>query len=267
MNWQYHVLTMERLQKILARAGVASRRKCEEYITAGRVTVDGKVVRELGAKADPETSIVRFDGEPIKPEKRLYYLVNKPRGMICTNATDTGKPRVIDLLGSVEQRLFTVGRLDVDSEGLLIVTNDGDFANRLAHPRYGVARTYAVELDGTVTAETLAKLRKGVRLAEGRVRFSEVSARSAGRGRTQARVVLHQGMNREIRRAFAALGHRVRRLRRVAISSLSDSRLKAGASRRLKPDELEMLLGSTGQATAPKKRAAPRKKHMTERKK
>jgi 23S rRNA pseudouridine2605 synthase len=240
---------MERLQKILAGAGVASRRKCEEFIVAGRVTVDGKVVRELGAKADAETSDIRLDGERVKAEKRLYYLVNKPRGMLCTNARSSDRPRVVDLFDAVEQRLFTVGRLDADSEGLLIVTNDGAFANRLAHPRYGVARTYIVDVDGQITREDAEKLKKGIHIAEGRVQFSAIKVRSAGRERSVAQITLHQGMNREIRRALAALGYRVRRLRRVAIGSLSDNLLKPGAFRRLTNEELEMLRRDAGLGT------------------
>ncbi len=165
---------MERLQKVLARAGIASRRKSEEYVLAGRVTVDGKVVRELGAKVDPAVQDVRCDGERLRPEPKLYFLVNKPRGMLCSNASEGGRDRVVDLFRGVEQRLFTVGRLDVDSEGLLIVTNDGEFANRLMHPRYGVPRVYSVEIDGVLSEEGRAKLLRGVHLAEGPVRFEKV---------------------------------------------------------------------------------------------
>jgi len=232
---------MERLQKILAKAGIASRRKCEELITAGRVTIDGTVVRELGTKADPATSLIRCDGERIKTEAPLHFLVNKPRGLVCSNAPEGGRNSVVGLIHGVEQRLFTVGRLDVDSEGLVIVTNDGALANRLAHPRYGVAKVYAVEIDGALTAESLAKLKKGVYLAEGVVRFDEVSSHPAGRGRSSVRVVIRQGLNREIRRAFAALGHRVRGLRRTAIGRLTDSDLQPGAYRKLTAEELAML--------------------------
>jgi len=231
---------MERLQKILAKAGIASRRKCEELITAGRVTIDGTVVRELGTKADPATSLIRCDGERIKTEAPLHFLVNKPRGLVCSNAPEGGRNSVVGLIHGVEQRLFTVGWLDVDSEGLVIVTNDGALANRLAHPRYGVAKVYAVEIDGALTAESLAKLKKGVYLAEGVVRFDEVSSRPAGR-RSSVRVVIRQGLNREIRRAFAALGHRVRGLRRTAIGRLTDSDLQPGAYRKLTAEELAML--------------------------
>jgi len=244
---QYHGATeMERLQKILARAGIASRRKCEEYITAGRVSVDGKVVRELGARADPNTSVICCDGERVRLQPMLYYLVNKPRGVVCSNAPEAGRPRVIDLFKGVEQRLFTVGRLDVDSEGLLIVTNDGGFANRLSHPRYGVPKVYEVEIDGVLAPENVAKLKKGVHFAEGVVRLSEIKPGRAGRTRSAVRVVLRQGLNREIRRAFAAVGHRVRRLRRVAMGRLSDERLRPGAYRKLTATEVAMLRDDAG---------------------
>jgi 23S rRNA pseudouridine2605 synthase len=237
---------MERLQKLLARAGIGSRRKCEDYITAGRVTVDGEVVRELGAKADPETSAVCCDGEPIKLQPTVHYLVNKPRGMVCSHAAQGDRPRVFDLFRGFAQRLFTVGRLDMDSEGLLIVTNDGTLAHRLTHPRYGVPRVYEVEVDGVVSRDEVARLKSGIRLSDGRARFDEIEARPVGRGRSRARVVLRQGINREIRRAFAALGHRVRRLRRVQIGRLSDRGLAPGEYRKLSPAELHLLREDAG---------------------
>jgi len=232
---------MERLQKILARAGIASRRKCEELILAGRVTVDGTVMRELGCKADPDANVVRCDGEIVRPETALHVLLNKPRGFVCSNTREGGHPRVIDLVGAAQQRLFTVGRLDVDSEGLVIATNDGDLANRLAHPRYGVSKTYIVDVSSTITSDDIAKLRKGVHLAEGMVRFDEVHVGALGRGGSRVRIVIRHGLNREIRRVFAALGHKVRRLRRIAIGSVSDDDLKPGAHRKLTPGELKRL--------------------------
>jgi 23S rRNA pseudouridine2605 synthase len=252
---------MERLQKILARAGVASRRKCEELIVAGRVTVDGAVVRELGTKADAAASTIRCDGERIKAETPMHFLVNKPRGLVCSNVPEGGRPRVVDLIQGVEQRLFTVGRLDVESEGLVIVTNDGALANRLAHPRYGVAKTYVVDVDGTLTPEEIAKLKKGVYLAEGAVRFDDISSRSAGRGKSSVRVIIRQGLNREIRRAFAALGHRVRRLRRIAIGPLTDADLQPGSHRKLTADELAAL--DHDEAAPRPGRGRPRKRTTT----
>jgi len=215
-------------------------------ITAGRVTVDGKVITELGAKADAARNVIRCDGERVKAQPLLYFLVNKPRGVVCSNAADGRHRRIIDLLHGVEQRLFTVGRLDVDSEGLVILTNDGELANRLAHPRYGVAKVYSVDIDGVLSPEETAKLKKGVHLAEGVVRLSEIKPERTGRTRSTVRVVLRQGLNREIRRAFAATGHRVRRLRRVAVGRLSDARLHPGAYRKLTATEVAMLRGDAG---------------------
>lgn len=236
---------MERLQKVLAHAGIASRRKAEEYIEAGRVSVDGKVVRELGVKVDPEESIIKVDGQKLKLERPLYFLVNKPRGFVCTNAFE-GRHRVLDLFPTVEQRLFTVGRLDADSEGLLIVTNDGELANRLAHPRYEISKVYIVEIDGGLNQAEVAKLKKGIHIAEGIVRFSDVHVRHAGRDRSVVRVVLKEGLNREIRRAFAALEKRVRRLKRVQIGRVKDDDLKSGTYRKLTSAELQMLREDSG---------------------
>ena len=237
---------MERLQKVLARAGIASRRKCEEYITAGRVTVDGKVVRELGVRVDPFESVIRCDGERLRAQAPVYLLINKPRGVVCSNATDGGHVRVVDLVGAVEQRMFTVGRLDADSEGLVILTNDGELANRLAHPRYEVPKTYVVDIDGALSAEEVARLKKGVHLSDGVVRLAEVRSKRSGPGRSRVRVVLGRGMNREIRRAFAAVGHRVQRLTRVQIGRLSDAGLRPGAHRRLSAKELVVLREDAG---------------------
>jgi len=258
---------LERLQKVLARAGVGSRRKCEEYITAGRVSVDGKVVRELGAKADASENIVCCDGERIKPEPRLYFLINKPRNVVCSNVPEGGHVRVTDLIPGVEQRLFTVGRLDVDSEGLIIITNDGELANRLAHPRYEVERVYMVEIDGVLTPADSAKLRKGVHLAEGVVRFQHVSSKPVGRARSRVKVVIRQGLNREIRRAFAATGHRVRRLRRVAIGPISDAALRPGAYRKLSEKELSLLRQESPAAAKrpPRRVARPRRARITKK--
>ena len=237
---------MERLQKVLAQAGIASRRKCEEYITAGRVSIDGSVVRELGVKVDPLQSIIRVDGQRLKAEPPLYLLVNKPRGVLSSDAPEEGHPRVVDLVRGIEQRLFLVGRLDLDSEGLIILTNDGALANRLAHPRYEVPKTYAVEIDGSLAPEEIDRMQKGVHLAEGAVRFEEVRVRRAGRERSSVLVVLRHGMNREIRRVFARLGHPVRRLRRVAIGRLSDPALEPGDYRKLTPREVEVLRHDAG---------------------
>src|SRR6516165_10550121 len=161
---------MERINKLLAHAGVASRRQCETLIRAGRVTVDGRVIRELGTKVDPANQRIAVDGQPVRAERPVYWLVNKPRGYLCTNRDPARRPLAIDLVPKVSQRVYTVGRLDEDSEGLLLLTNDGDLANRLTHPRFGVDKTYLVQVAGRPTREDLQKLLKGVWLSEGHVR-------------------------------------------------------------------------------------------------
>src|SRR5262245_25752550 len=161
---------MERLNKLLAHAGVGSRRHVEDLIAAGRVSVDGHTVRELGTKVDPAAQRIAVDGQPVKLERPVYWLVNKPRGYLCTNHDPAGRPRALDLVPHVEQRVYTVGRLDEDSEGLLLLTNDGDLAFRLMHPRFGVEKTYEVQVAGSPSPADLRQLTTGVWLAEGRVK-------------------------------------------------------------------------------------------------
>src|SRR5437870_4409280 len=170
---------MDRLNKFLAHAGVGSRRHCEELIAVGRITVDGDTVRELGTKVEPGQKVC-VDGQPLQAEKTVYWLVNKPRGYLCTNYDPAGRPRALDLVPHVPQRVYTVGRLDEDSEGLLLLTNDGDLANRLMHPRYGVEKTYLVQVAGRPGREDMEQLLKGVWLIDG-----HVSARQVRRGKKQ----------------------------------------------------------------------------------
>src|SRR5213082_3191947 len=165
---------MDRLNKLLAHAGVGSRRQCDELIRAGRVRVDDQPVDDLGTKVDPEAQRVAVDGHPVKLERLVYWLVNKPRGVVCTNFDPAGRPRAIDLVPHVEQRVYTVGRLDETSEGLLLLTNDGDLAHRLMHPRFGVPKTYVVQVAGFPTREDLQQLLRGVFLAEGKVKAKSV---------------------------------------------------------------------------------------------
>src|SRR5438128_6243595 len=172
---------MERLNKFLAHAGVGSRRRVEDLIRAGRVSVDGQPVRELGTKVDPAGQRVSVDGQPIHEERLVYWLVHKPRGYVCTNYDPARRPRAIDLVPHVDQRAYTVGRLDEDSEGLLLLTNDGDLANLLMHPRFGVEKTYVVQVAGHPSAAALQQLLKGIWLSEGHVRVSAVK-RLKGQG-------------------------------------------------------------------------------------
>jgi 23S rRNA pseudouridine2605 synthase len=225
---------------VLAAAGLGSRRACEELITAGRVEVDRTVVSELGARVDPRSQEIRVDGERLPDPKRVVYLLNKPVGAVTTNFDPAGRPRVVDLVPG-ERRLFAVGRLDRMSEGLILVTNDGDLANLLAHPRYGVEKKYLVQVAGVPSADLLAKLQQGVRLAEGEVHAKRVSIRSQHKQSAVLEMVLDEGKNREIRRMLARLGHKVHQLKRVAVGGLSLGNLLPGQWRQLAWSEVEAL--------------------------
>ncbi|MBM4080786.1 MAG: rRNA pseudouridine synthase [Planctomycetes bacterium] len=248
---------MERLQKVLAHAGIASRRECEKIIAEGRVTVDGQVVREMGITVDPTRQRICCDGAPIKAEKKVYYLLNKPQGYVCTNAESSTQPRAVDLLRGLQQRVYTVGRLDEDSEGLILVTNDGELANLLTHPRYEVRKTYMVEVSGSLPPETVARLEKGVWISDGRALPSRLRVLHRHRDATRVEIVLREGMNREIRRIFAKVGHPVRWLRRIAIGNLVDPNLKTGAYRPLTLAEVRDLFALT---KGGKRKEAPRSK-------
>jgi 23S rRNA pseudouridine2605 synthase len=230
-----------RLQKYLASAGVGSRRHCEEYIRDGRVSVDGVEVSDMGTRVEPRRQTIRLDGELVRAEPIRFFLLNKPPGYLCTSRDPEGRPRAIDLLPGDLPRLFTVGRLDEHSEGLLLVTNDGELANRLAHPRYQVPRQYRVQVAGNPTKETLAQLKRGVHFAEGKFRVRGVK-RVGKRGKsTFLELVLTEGTNREIRRLLARLGHKVIHLQRVAFGPLKLGRLGSGEFRPLRATELKTL--------------------------
>jgi 23S rRNA pseudouridine2605 synthase len=232
---------MERLNKLLAHAGVGSRRQCDELIRAGRVAVDGAPIHDLGTKVDPDTQRVSVDGNPVRLERLVYWLVNKPRGVVCTNHDPAGRTRAIDLVPHVEQRVYTVGRLDEASEGLLLLTNDGDLAFRLMHPRFGVEKTYLVQVQGTPTPGDLKQLLEGVWLSEGRVRARRVKRLKRQGESTWLRVVLSEGKNREVRRMLAKLGHKVLTLKRTAIGPVQLDRLPKSKARRLSGPELKAL--------------------------
>jgi 23S rRNA pseudouridine2605 synthase len=230
----------QRLQKILAAAGLGSRRHCEELIVSGRVAVDGRVVNELGTKADPGHQEIRVDGETLARPRPVYFMVHKPPGVVSTNRDPSGRTRVIDLV-AYHGRLFTVGRLDLSSEGLMLVTNDGQLANRLAHPRYGVEKTYHVEVAGVIDREQLARLRKGVHLAEGFARVVSAKVKHQYKNSTLLEIVLAEGRNRELRRILARIGHKVERLRRIALGPLRLGELPIGQVRPLERVELRRL--------------------------
>jgi len=232
---------MERLNKFLAHAGVGSRRFCDTLIAAGRVKVDGVRVKDLGLKIDPAAHQVSVDDHPVRAEKSVYWVVNKPVGYLCTNSDPAGRPRAVELLPHVEQRVYTVGRLDEGSEGLLLMTNDGDLAMPLMHPRYGVPKTYLVLVAGKPTPADLQKLLDGVWLSDGKVKARSVKRVKPQGNSTWLRVVLTEGKNREIRRMLAKLGHKVMKLRRVAIGPVKLDKLPKGKARRVSEDELAKL--------------------------
>jgi 23S rRNA pseudouridine2605 synthase len=231
---------MERLNKFLAHAGVGSRRHCEDLILAGRVSIGGRTVRELGTRIDADEQVC-VDGEPLHREKAVYWLVHKPRGYLCTNSDPAGRPRAVDLVPQVPQRVYVVGRLDEESEGLLLLTNDGDLAHRLMHPRFGIEKTYLVQVAGSPTKDDLRKLLKGVWLSEGHVRARHVKRLKRQGESTWLRLILSEGKNREIRRMLARLQHKVLRLRRTAIGPVQLGKLPPGKARRLSHPELADL--------------------------
>ncbi len=242
-----------RLNKFLADMGVASRRKCDELITKGKVTVDGLPVVELGTKIDPQTQSIECDGTVFKPERLLkrYYLLNKPRGVVCTNDVRESRTRAIDLVTDRKKgRIYTVGRLDEDSVGLILLTNDGDFANRIAHPRHGVPKTYLIKVKGKVGTQAIEKVRGGTWLSDGRTEGAHVRVRKRTTAFTILAVTLREGKNREVRRIFARVGHEVLTLRRTRIGDLSDAKLRFGEWRRLTQREVRDLAALSEQAEA-----------------
>jgi 23S rRNA pseudouridine2605 synthase len=230
----------ERVQKALARAGLGSRRACEDLVRQGRVRIDGRVA-ELGDRVEPGRSRVEVDGIPVPldPEIR-YYVLNKPRGVVTTARDPQRRPDIRRFLPSGE-RVFPVGRLDRDTEGLLILTNDGELANRLMHPRYGVEKEYLAEVDGSVGERALSRLVRGIPLEDGPARARSARAVAAAGGRTAVRLVMTEGRKREVRRMLAALGLTVRRLVRVRVGPIRLGRLAPGEVRELRLEEVRDL--------------------------
>ena len=233
----------ERLHKYLASTGAGSRRECETYIKQGRVTVNGKLVTKMGVKVVPGTDMVSFDGESVEPERRVYFLLNKPSGYICTNSDEHGRPRAMDLVPDQRQRIYTVGRLDADSRGLILLTNDGTIANIICHPRYRVEKVYVVAVRGRLTREQVAKLEAGVWLAEGKSSPASVRRMQYDPKREESylEMTLFEGRNREIRRVFAKVGLKVRRLVRTRIGPLQLGKLPPGSCEVLAPKDLEFV--------------------------
>ncbi|MBW3565981.1 MAG: rRNA pseudouridine synthase [Acidobacteria bacterium] len=242
----------ERVQKLIARAGLASRREAEDLIRSGEVTVNGEVA-ELGTKADAVRDHIKVRGKLLRPpEEKRYVLLNKPQGYVTTMSDPEERPTVVDLVGPLRERLFPVGRLDFNSEGLLLLTNDGELADRLTHPRYGCSKLYRVKVQGSPDEATLEKLRRGIRLEDGTktrpCRIERVRrGRTADSSNAWLEVTLTEGKQQQIRRMFDLVGHRVMRLRRIAIGGLRDPKLPRGQWRDLSPDEVALL------TTEPKK--------------
>jgi 23S rRNA pseudouridine2605 synthase len=232
-----------RLHKLLAQSGIASRRKCEELMLAGLVVVDGEVVTRLGTKVDPRAAVIRVDGKRLPPvSEHVYLALNKPRGVVSTMSDPEGRRTLQDLVSERPERLFHVGRLDTDTSGLILLTNDGDFAHRMAHPSYEVDKTYVAEVEGELTKATIRTLLDGVTLDDGPVTVSKARVVTGGAGKSIVELVIHEGRNRIVRRLLDHLGHPVRRLTRTAIGPVTLGRLKGGALRDLSLEELGALL-------------------------
>ena len=235
----------ERLQKIISAAGIASRRHAEKLITAGRVSIDGIVVNELGAKADAERNIIRIDGKIISVEKtNLYIALNKPAGFVTTMSDPQRRPTVVDLLSTVPERVYPVGRLDYDSAGLLLLTNDGDFAQKVQHPRFQIPKVYRVKIQGRISQEELKKLSQGIRLPDGVFKPENMQMEKINDRSCWLRLTLKEGKNRIIRRGFEASSHRVTRLVREAIGDLKLGNLQEGSWRYLTKKEITRMLNN-----------------------
>ena len=232
----------ERLQKIIANAGIASRRAAEEMILQGRISVNQEIIRKLGTKAGPEDEI-RVDGRLISTEvSRVYLMLNKPSGYVTTLKDPEGRPIITDLIRDVQERVFPVGRLDYDSEGLIILTNDGDFAHRIQHPRFKIPKTYLVKVKGKLTKADIQNVKHGVDLEDGRFRPESLDVEKINDKSCWLRLTIHEGRNRILRRFFEAVHHPVARLIRVAVGEISLGKLKEGEYRNLKQNEIRKLL-------------------------
>lgn len=234
-----------RLHKLLAQSGVASRRRCEELMLAGRVTVDGEVVTRLGTTVDAAHAVIRVDGARLPPRSgHLYVAANKPLGVVSTMRDPQGRPTLADLVADHPERLFHVGRLDTDTDGLILLTNHGDLAHRLAHPSYVVDKTYVAQVEGVVRPATQRRLRSGVELDDGPAAVDALRVRDSHGDRTLVELTIHEGRNRIVRRMFDAVGHPVRRLTRIGFGSVRLGTLRPGQTRELTGDELGALLDS-----------------------
>lgn len=240
-------MSEERLQKIISRAGLMSRRAAEKFILDGRVSVDGKIISELGTKADLQKNKIFVDGKELQfVEKKIYIILNKPRGYITTAKDDRGRKTVLDLVSEIDARIYPIGRLDYDSEGLLILTNDGDLMNKLLHPKFKIAKTYRVKIVGKISAEKISKLSEGIELEDGLTLPAKISLLDAGKNFSTVEITICEGRNRQIRRMFAAVGHEVIFLRRIKFAGLTLKNIPVGKFRNLTEQEILSLQKQVG---------------------
>jgi 23S rRNA pseudouridine2605 synthase len=235
-------LAQERIQKILAKAGIASRREAERMVLEGRVMVNGKVIDALGLKADALKDAIKVDGKLLTGfEPKMTFLLNKPRGYLATVKDPKGRPTVMDLLKHLKWRVYPVGRLDLDAEGLLLLTNDGGLANRLAHPRFSIPRTYLVKVGGVPEEKELARLKRGIMLEDGRARVFSCSILRQKEKNSWLQVVVTEGRNRLVKRMFSAIGHPVLKLKRIRFGPIQLGNLPFGQFRHLTAEETAQL--------------------------
>ena len=233
-------MNQERLQKVLAAAGVGSRRKCEEMILDGVVRVNHKVVDKLPVFVDPEKDVITVNGRKIHAARKVYFLLNKPKGVVCTNSDPQGRRKAIDIV-KARERIFCVGRLDINTTGLIILTNDSELANRLTHPRYGVAKTYIAAVNGMVAGDMVEKLKKGVWLAEGKTGRAAVKILKRSHRESLLEITIRQGLNRQVRRMLSKVGLPVKSLKRTKIGRITDRGIGVGKFRQLTKTEVAYL--------------------------
>lgn len=233
---------MMRLQKYLSNAGVASRRSAEKMIGEGRVAVNGDIVREMGVQVDENNDVIEVDGEVVKnTEKKYYIMLNKPAGFVTTVSDDKGRPTVMELVSDISARIYPVGRLDYDTEGLLILTNDGDLTYKITHPKHDISKTYVAEVTGNITMDTILQLRRGVVIDGQKTSPAEVEVVGATQYGTKVEITIHEGRNRQVRKMFESLGCIVKKLKRTKEAGLTLGHLPLGKWRKLSESEVNML--------------------------
>ncbi|NLW84043.1 MAG: rRNA pseudouridine synthase [Phycisphaerae bacterium] len=234
-----------RLQKILAASGIDSRRRCEQLILGGAVTVNGEVINTLPAFADPDKDDIRIEGRRIRAESKVYFLLNKPKNVICTSHDPQGRAMAVDL-APCKERVFCVGRLDAETTGLILLTNDAELTNRLTHPRYELPKTYEVVIRGRMEGDDIEKLKKGVWLAEGKTERAALRVIRRTNLETTLEIIIRQGLNRQLRRSFARVGYKVKGLKRTAIGDIELKGIPSGQCKKLSATQLAYLRRATG---------------------